>query len=797
MAKQKKKKKKKQHRVFWFFIKLQIFLMVLILGGLCFYYFGGYADKVAKLHSEAVELVQKSDKNTFLPARTSTLYDTNGDEISETATTKKADYVKYEDIPQNFVNCMVSIEDKKFYKHNGVDLKAIVRAAKSIIKNKRITQGGSTITMQLARNIYLDTNKNWQRKVKEMFIAMALEKKYSKNDIMEFYLNNVYFMNGYYGIQAACHGYFNCELSDLDLSQTAFLCAIPNSPTYYDPINNKDHTLTRRNLILKNLREDGKITQQEYESAINEEITLNMPEKDDTVKYNYVDTYAYYCATRALMENEGFKFKYYFDSDDEEKEYDASYDEMYSYCQKKLYSDGYKIYTSIDLTMQQQLQDSIDLTLLDFTDTTDDGTFKLQSAATCIDNDTGEVVAIVGGRSQDAVSHTLNRAFQSHRQPGSSIKPLIVYTPSFERGKTPDTIVNDHKFDGGPSNSGDSYYGDVTIRFAVQKSLNTVAWQLYDELTPKVGLQYLKDMNFTNIVKDDYVTATALGGFTTGVSTLEMASAYSTLENDGMYRNPTCIKSIVDSDNNIIYTSSQKDTVIYTETASRMMTDVMTDVMKSGTGRSANLDNGMPCAGKTGTTNDKKDGWFCGFTRYYTTCVWVGCDMPETVKKLTGSSYPAEIWKNYMDQIHADLTPIDFLPYAQISDDYQDSQDTPADDQTQNNPTDQTVTTPDAGTTTPDKTDAAGGNHEKTPTTPSENPSGGAGDSGSAGGTGGAGDSGSAGDTGGAGDSGSTGGAGGAGGSGSTGGAGGAGGSGSTGGTGGATGGTTGGEAAQ
>ena len=706
MAKQKKKKKKKQHRVFWFFIKLQIFLMVLILGGLCFYYFGGYADKVAKLHSEAVELVQKSDKNTFLPARTSTLYDTNGDEISETATTKKADYVKYEDIPQNFVNCMVSIEDKKFYKHNGVDLKAIVRAAKSIIKNKRITQGGSTITMQLARNIYLDTNKNWQRKVKEMFIAMALEKKYSKNDIMEFYLNNVYFMNGYYGIQAACHGYFNCELSDLDLSQTAFLCAIPNSPTYYDPINNKDHTLTRRNLILKNLREDGKITQQEYEAAINEEITLNMPEKEDTVKYNYVDTYAYYCATRALMENEGFKFKYYFDSDEEEKEYDTSYDEMYSYCQKKLYSEGYKIYTSIDLTKQQQLQDSIDLTLLDFTDTTDDGTFKLQSAATCIDNATGYVVAIVGGRSQDATNHTLNRAFQSHRQPGSSIKPLIVYTPSFERGKTPDTIVNDHKFDGGPSNAGDSYYGDVTIRFAVEKSLNTVAWQLYDELTPKVGLQYLKDMNFTNIVKDDYVTATALGGFTTGVSPLEMASAYATLENDGMYRNPTCVTSIVDSDNNIIYTSSQKDTVIYSENAARTMTDVMTGVMTEGTGRKAKLDNGMPSAGKTGTTNDKKDGWFCGFTRYYTTCVWVGCDMPETINGLTGSSYPAEIWKTYMDQIHSDLTPLNFLPYEHMSDESQDNQesqevqDTPADDQTQNNPTDQTVTTPDAGTTT-------------------------------------------------------------------------------------------------
>ena len=704
MAKQKKKKKKRQHRFFWFMIKLQIFLMVLILGGLCYYYFGGYAGQVQQLRAEAVELVEKSDRNTFIPARTSTLYDTNGDLISETASEKKADYVKYEDIPSTFVNAMVSIEDKKFYKHNGVDYKAIIRAAKAIIKDGKISQGGSTITMQLSRNIYLDTGKNWQRKVKEIFISLELEKKYSKNDIMEFYLNNIYFANGYYGIQAACHGYFNCELTDLDLSQIAFLCAIPNSPTYYDPLVNQDHTITRRNLILKNMLDDGKISQQQYEDAVNEEIVLNVPQKDNTVKYNYVDTYAYYCATKALMENEGFKFKYYFDSDEEEKEYDTSYDEMYSYCQKKLYSEGYQIYTSIDLEKQQQLQDSIDLTLLDFTDTTDDGTYKLQAAATCIDNDTGYVVAIVGGRSQDSVSHTLNRAYQSHRQPGSSIKPLIVYTPSFERGKTPDTIVNDHKFDGGPSNSGDTYYGDVTIRFAVEKSLNTVAWQLYDELTPKVGLQYLKDMNFTNIVKDDYVTATALGGFTTGTSTLEMASAYATIENDGMYREPTCVTSIVDSDNNIIYTSSQKDTVIYTENASRMMTDVMTGVMTEGTGRKAALDNGMPSAGKTGTTNDKKDGWFCGFTRYYTTSVWVGCDMPETVSGLTGSSYPATIWKTYMDQIHADLTPLNFLPYAQISGDYDDSQDTTGDDQTIDDATtDQT--TPDANTTDQGTTD--------------------------------------------------------------------------------------------
>ena len=700
----KKKKKKKQHRFFWFMIKFQIFLMIIVLGGLGYYFFGGYAGQVQKLRSEAVELVKQSDKNTFVPARTSLLYDTNGTLISETASEKDAEYVKYEDIPANFVTAMVSIEDKKFYSHNGVDYKAIIRAAKAIIQDGKVSQGGSTITMQLARNIYLDTGKTWQRKVKEIFIAMQLEKKYSKNDIMEFYLNNIYFANGYYGIEAACHGYFNCELKDLDLSQTAFLCSIPNSPTYYDPIVNQDHTIKRRNLILKNMREDGKITQAEYEKAVSEEIVLNVSKSDDTVKNNYVDTYAYFCATEALMENEGFKFKYSFDSTDDEKKYDESYDELYSYCQKKLYSEGYKIYTSIDLDKQEKLQDSVDTALADFTDVTDDGMYKLQGAAVSIDNSNGYVVAIVGGRSQDFTNHTLNRAFQSHRQPGSSIKPLIVYTPAFENGYTPDSVVDDHKFDGGPSNAGDTYHGDVTIRYAVEQSLNTVAWQVYEDVTPETGLKYLKNMNFTNIVDSDYTIATALGGFTTGTSPLEMASAYATLENDGLYRKPTCVTSIVDGNENIVYTSSPVETVIYKETASRMMTDVLTGVMADGTGRKAKLENDMPCAGKTGTTNDKKDGWFCGYTRYYTTSVWVGCDMPESVSSLTGSSYPAQIWKQYMDDIHDGLTPLDFLPYAQMSQDYSDNDDSTYEENAQELQDEQTpddgaaAQTPDAAT---------------------------------------------------------------------------------------------------
>ncbi len=686
--KSKKKKKKKQHRFFWFMIKFQIFLMLLVLGGLAYYYFGGYAEQVQELRAEAITLVEQSDRNTFIPARTSLLYDTNGNLISETVSQKDAEYVKYEDIPADFVTAMVSIEDKKFYSHDGVDYKAILRAAKAIVLDGRISQGGSTITMQLARNIYLDTEKTWQRKVKEMFIAIELEDKYSKNDIMEFYLNNIYFSNGYYGIEAACHGYFNCELKDLDLSQIAFLCAIPNSPTYYDPLVNFDNTIKRRDLILQNMLDDGKITQAEYEAAVKEEIVLNVPQDKKVLKNNYVDTYAYYCATKALMEKDGFEFKYYFDSEEEEKEYDQEYDELYSYYNKKLYSEGYKIYTSIDLEKQASLQAAVDNTLANFTEVGDDGMYKMQGSAVCIDNDTGYVVAIVGGRSQEFSSYTLNRAFQSHRQPGSSIKPLIVYTPAFENGYTPDSIVKDYKFDGGPSNSGDTYYGDVTVRFAVEHSLNTVAWQIYDELTPTVGLKYLKNMNFTNIVKDDYVTATSLGGFTTGTSSLEMASAYATLENDGMYRNPTCVTSIIDSDENIVYINAQVETVIYSETSARMMTDVMTGVFTNGTGRKQKLENGMPCAGKTGTTNDMKDGWFCGYTRYYTTCVWVGCDIPQKVDGLTGSSYPGQIWKTYMDDIHQGLAPLDFLPYAQLSQDFIDNQNqdqTPVQDPNQTN----------------------------------------------------------------------------------------------------------------
>lgn len=661
------KKKQKKHRVFWFVVKLQIVLMLLLVGGLLAYNYGGFAKQLKSFRQEALQLVHESDETTFIPSQTSVIYDADGGIISYIKGEKEAAYVRYEDIPGAFVTAMVSIEDKKFYQHEGIDYMALVRSAKAILESGSISQGGSTITMQLARNIFLSNEKRLERKIKEMYIATELEKIYSKSKIMEFYLNNIYFANGYYGIQAASNGYFSCELKDLSLSQIAFLCAIPNSPSYYDPVVNFDNTIARRDRILRNMCEDGKISNVEYLDAIHEKIELELSRNNTSQRNNYVDTYVYYCATRTLMQMKGFEFKSYFSSEEEQKHYYEAYDELYADCQKEIFAEGYKIYTSIEMDKQEQLQTAVNDVLEDYKDVKDDGVYNMQGAAVCIDNDTGLVVAIVGGREQDIGVYTLNRAYQSHRQPGSAIKPLIVYTPFFERGNNPDTVVVDEEIENGPKAS--HYYGNVTARFAVEKSLNAVAWKLYDALTPQVGLQYLKDMDFSEIKETDMVVATALGGFTRGTSALEMAAAYATIQNDGFYREPSCITKIVDGKQNTIYLADYEGKKIYGETASRMMTDVLATAITTGTGKSAVLKD-MPCAGKTGTTNDNKDGWFVGYTRYYTTSVWVGCDLPEEIEELEGATYPAQIWKEYMTEIHKDLKPLKFLPYARLSNEF-------------------------------------------------------------------------------------------------------------------------------
>ena len=299
---------------------------------------------------------------------------------------------------------------------------------------------------------------------------------------------------------------------------------------------------------------------------------------------------------------------------------------------------------------------------------------------------------MVGGRSQEDLDAglTLNRAFQSHRQPGSSIKPLVVYTPAFERGYYPGTLVEDKEIEDGPENSGGGYMGELELSEAVQRSLNTVAWQIYDDISPRYGLSKLKGMHFSMIVDSDNTLATSLGGFTYGVEPVEMASGYATLFNDGKYRIPSCITSIEDYQGTTVYSYNGTSSKIYDKNAAREMVSVMQGVLEEGwgTGRGLRLNNGMPAAGKTGTTDDTKDGWFCGFTHYYTTAVWVGCDTPEPVRGLQGASWPGQIWKNFMNLIHEELEPVEFKDYDRAKekralkdqdyhDDYDDDDDQP------------------------------------------------------------------------------------------------------------------------
>ncbi len=672
MAKQKNKKKK--YRGFWIFFKVQLLLLLLIAGAAIYYFAGGYAQTIADLKADADLLAAKSSLETFRKGETGLVYDSKGKLLKAYKGEKDSYYIEYKDIPEIVVKTFVAVEDQKFYKHQGVDYLAILRAVIAMVRNGEVTQGGSTITQQLARTVFLSMEKTWERKMEEIFIARNLEDKYTKSQIMEFYLNNIYFGNGYYGIQAAANGYFSKNIDQLDLSQVVFLCAIPNNPSLYDPVNHKKNTLSRRDRMLTTMHDQGVISLSASKEAKEEKIKLKR--QKSIAKNDYVETFVNYCAIRALMKQNGFEFQYYFDSSKEEKKYNKEYKKAYRDAQSSLYTSGYRIYTSINMKQQEKLQDAIDVGLSGFQDVNDEGVYKLQGAGVTIDNTTGYVTAIVGGRTQQFEGYTLNRAYQSFRQPGSAIKPLLVYTPMLERGYTPDTVVVDEPIPDGPSNANGMFQGAMTMRDAVKKSKNTIAWKLFEELTPTAGLSYLKAMNFARIDAEDERLPAALGGFTIGVSPLEMAAGFATLQNDGCYREPTCIIKIEDTQGNLIYTSetenekekNKKDQAegirIYKSNAARMMTDMLQTVMMEGTASGLGLGD-MPSAGKTGTTNDNKDGWFAGYSRYFTTSVWVGYDQPAELPGLTGSTYPGNIWHNYMVSVHENRTPMSFIPYIE------------------------------------------------------------------------------------------------------------------------------------
>ena len=662
-----RRRKPKKEKTIWKVLKvwmLCVAIALIVLAGLVIV---RVAVPVASMYKQAIEFVEESDASTFKAEQTSIVYDANGNEIKKLKGTKDVHYLEYDDIPDAAKLAIISVEDKNFTSHRGIDIEGIARAVLSLIRNKgEITMGGSTITQQLARNIFLNFETTYSRKIQEMFIAVALEQKYSKEQILEFYLNNVYFSNGYYGIESAAEAYFNKDANDLSISQIAFLCAIPNSPSRFDPYDHPEATMERRDKILKNMYEEGYISKAKYDRSIAEEIKV-LPKKE-TESNDYAETYIIKCATESLMKANGFEFKTTFRTTSEEEKYDEEYEEMYSNCKQSLYTGGYRIYTSIDMDLQKQLQESVSSKLSMFTEKTDDGIYKVQGAAVTIDNETGRVAAIVGGREEDQEGYGLNRAYQSFRQPGSAIKPLLVYAPALEKGYTPYSTVDDSRMTGedAVSNAGYSYSGSISLRRAVQKSSNVATYRLYQELGPENCLEYLENMNFKGLDPKDYkYDTTCLGGFTNGTTVVEMAAGYATLANDGKYRTPTCIVKITDSDKNVIVPDEQKSHDIYSTNAARMMTDVLESCVTASyaTASGCKLDVDMPAACKTGTTSNYVDGWLCGYTPYYTTAVWVGMDVYQSVDNLKGNTYPAYIWKNFMDKAHQLLERKEFDTY--------------------------------------------------------------------------------------------------------------------------------------
>ena len=393
-----------------------------------------------------------------------------------------------------------------------------------------------------------------------------------------------------------------------------------------------------------------------YNTAVEEDIVVTGSGEKVSTKNNSVETYARHCATEELMKYYGFVMRNNFDSEDEYNEYEDLYQKYYSSCQQMLINGGYTVYTSIDPDAQEALQNSIDKNLAGYTTVGDDGVYEFQGAATCIDNSTGNVVAIVGSRSQELDGYTLNRAYQSYRQPGSSIKPIVVYTPYLQQGNTPDTIVTDEKIDGGPNNADGSYAGQMTLRTAVMKSKNTVAWKIYrDDITPKMGIGFLLNMGFHRVWMDKSTNAVALGGFTYGVSTEEMAGAYATIINDGMYRQPTCVTKITNTSGRAIVDTSDREVRVYDTNSCRMMTDMLRSVVTGGTGVGAEPSNAI-VAGKTGTTNGNKDAYFCGYSQYYTMAVWTGYDYPKTQNSVKTIS----IFRDFMEAVHKGKEKVEF-----------------------------------------------------------------------------------------------------------------------------------------
>ena len=601
---------------------------------------------------------------------TSYLYDKNGNLISSIADVEYRDWVDIENIPDMLKNAFISVEDVRFYKHSGVDFKRLFSAALEILGNSN-SSGGSTITQQLIKNKVLGAQRNYKRKIQEAYLALELETQIDKDTILEAYLNDVDLGESNYGVKSGAKDYFGKELSELTVRECAMLAGLTQAPYRYDPRRNMyqrnkmEVTDERTNQVLSRMYQAGFITKDQYDSAMTEQVHIvEVSAQKQMYDMAYFVEYAISDVVTHLLEKRGL----------------SNTSANRNAVENELRTSGYQIYTTVDPEIQKTVQSTIsgwdsypslaDTSKSLMVETKEDGTVietvEPQAAAVVMDFHTGELRAIIGGRNEPTVRKGLNRASQSYTEVGSSIKPLAVYGPALDLGYSPGSIT--YNMDGPiagwstekgyPSGGLDSRYGPVTLRRALVSSLNVpAAHVLMDDVTPAISAQYLYALGATENKINVDGAGLALG--TSGLTPIQMAAAYSTIANDGVYLEPLSFTKVLDAQGNVILDADEvRDTHrVFQPSTAWLLVDMMTDAVKTGTGTKAKI-NDMTVAGKTGTNSDYASVYFAGMTPYYVSTLWVGHDYPvnKLKKGSSGGNEAAPLWQAYMSRIHEGLT---------------------------------------------------------------------------------------------------------------------------------------------
>ncbi|MBR6185985.1 MAG: PBP1A family penicillin-binding protein [Clostridia bacterium] len=570
--------------------------------------------------------------------QTGAIYDRNGDVVSTIQSTQNRVSIPLGQVPKAVQNAFLAAEDLRFYQHPGVDPVRIFGALKANVLSGDYAEGASTITQQLVKLSHLSAKKTIARKLEEIYLAFQLESRYSKDEILEMYLNYIYFGRGAYGIEAAAQAYFGVSASSLSAAQGAALAASVKAPSVFAPHLNPQANQQRRAYILRTMRENDLIGQEDYEKALEEEIAP-IPQNTQSAAYGWY--------TDAVL-------------DEAEK--------LLSLQAESLLGSGYHIYTAFDKE-QQDIIDGHFTQSSSFPADASDGT-QAQAAMASVDVHSGAVRALVGGRTYE-VQRGLNRATQMRRQPGSSLKPLAVYAPAIESfGYMTASVLNDtpQKFGNySPRNSGNLYYGNVTVRTALKNSLNVAAVSLLSKIGVAAARDYLQK---TGIELDDrdWNLSLALGAMTYGVSPVQLAAAYAPFGNGGIFYAPYLIERIEDAAGNILYQHETEGRRVLSPQTAYLMTSLLQSVTSSGTG--AKLSQaGTPVAGKTGTVNmtggGNRDIWMAAYNSDLSTAFWMGFDNPDNTHKLqgwvSGGDYTAAMAARFFKSYYADKEKPAFL----------------------------------------------------------------------------------------------------------------------------------------